>query len=132
MDNGIAEVEKLYDAVVVVESFKNDKLVSSGTGFVYKTEGNKAYIITNAHVVTNATKVEVMFTNHKSYEVKLVGQDVYADIAVLSIDKDKITSVAKLGSSEKARLEIRYLQSVPSDSEYSWTVTRGILSGKDV
>ena len=31
-----------------------------------------------------------MFTNHKSYEVKLVGQDVYADIAVLSIDKDRV------------------------------------------
>lgn len=133
VDNGIAEaVEKLYDAVVVVESFKNDKLVSSGTGFVYKTEGNKAYIITNAHVVTNATKVEVMFTNHKSYEVKLVGQDVYADIAVLSIDKDKITSVAKLGSSEKARLgDTLFTIGAPLDSEYSWTVTRGILSGKE-
>lgn len=133
VDNGIADaVEKLYDAVVVVGAFKNDKLASSGTGFIYKTEGNKAYIITNAHVVTGATKVEVMFTNRKSFEVKLVGQDVYADIAVLSIDKDKIISVAKLGSSEKARLgDTLFTIGAPLDSEYSWTITRGVLSGKD-
>ena len=39
-DNGIADaVEKLYDAVVVVESYQKGTMVSSGSGFVYKTEG---------------------------------------------------------------------------------------------
>ena len=40
IDKGIADaVEKLYDAVVVVGAYKNNEIISSGTGFVYKTKG---------------------------------------------------------------------------------------------
>lgn len=132
-ENGIADaVDKLYDAVVVVGSYKNGTLKSSGTGFVYKVEGNKAYIITNNHVVSTADKVKVKFTNNDVVEVELVGKDEYSDIAVLSVDKSKIISIAEIGSSEEARLgDTLFTIGAPLDSEYSWTVTRGILSGKD-
>lgn len=132
-ENGIADaVEKLYDAVVVVGSYKNGVLAASGTGFVYKVENKKAYILTNNHVVSGAEKVKVKFTNEEILDVKIVGADSYSDIAVLEIDKDKIISVAELGSSEKARLgDTLFTIGAPVDSEYSWTVTRGILSGKD-
>lgn len=132
-ENGIADaVEKLYDAVVVVGSYKNGVLQSSGTGFVYKVEGNKAYIITNNHVVSSAEKVKVKFTNNDIVEVEIVGTDEYSDIAVLSLDKNNIISIAEIGSSEKARLgDTLFTIGAPLDSEYSWTVTRGILSGKD-
>lgn len=132
-ESGIADsVDKLYDAVVVVGSFKEEKLTSSGTGFVYKVDGKKAYIITNAHVVSGGNKVKVQFTDGNTYDVELVSQDEYADIAVLSIDKDKTLLVAALGSSEDARLgDTLFTIGAPLDSEYSWTVTRGILSGKD-
>ena len=132
-ENGIADaVEKLYDSVVVVGSYKKGYLQSSGTGFVYKVEGNTAYILTNHHVVSGYDTIKVKFTNDKTYDVKVVGSDEYADIAVLSIDKDKIIKVADLGSSEKARLgDTVFTIGAPLESEYSWTVTRGILSGKD-
>jgi serine protease Do len=132
-ENGIADaVEKLYDAVVVVGSYKSGVLTSSGTGFVYKVDGNTAYILTNNHVVSGASKVKVKFTNSKVYEVKVVGSDEYSDIAVLSIDKSDIISVASIGSSTNARLgDTLFTIGAPIDSEYSWTVTRGILSGKD-
>lgn len=132
-ESGIADaVEKLYDAVVVVGSYKSDKLASSGTGFVYKVDDKKAYIITNAHVVNGSTDVKIKFTDGSNHDVNLVGQDEYADIAVLSIDKDKTISVAQIGSSEKARLgDTLFTIGAPLDYEYSWTVTRGILSGKD-
>lgn len=132
-ENGIADaVEKLYDAVVVVQNFQKNTQVASGTGFVYKTEGDKAYIFTNHHVINGASKVKVLFTNNKSYEVEIVGSDTYADIAVLKIDKDKIISVAQLGSYENARLgDTLFTIGAPLETEYSWTVTRGILSGKD-
>ena len=132
-EQGIADaVDKLYDAVVVVGSFKDERITSSGTGFVYKVAGKKAYIITNAHVVSGGNKVKVQFTDGNTYEVSLVGQDEYADIAVLSIDKDKILLTAELGSSEEARLgDTLFTIGAPLDSEYSWTVTRGVLSGKD-
>lgn len=132
-ENGIADaVDKLYDAVVVVGSYKSGVLSSSGTGFVFKTDGDTAYILTNNHVVSGATSVKVKFTNNKVYDVKVVGTDEYSDIAVLSIAKGNIISVASIGSSEKSRLgDTVFTIGAPIDSEYSWTVTRGILSGKD-
>lgn len=132
-ENGIADaVDKLYDAVVVVGSYKSGTLQSSGTGFVYKVDDKKAYILTNNHVVSSAEKVKVKFTNNEVIEVELVGKDEYSDIAVLSLDKNKIISIAEIGSSENARLgDTLFTIGAPLDSEYSWTVTRGILSGKD-
>lgn len=132
-DSGIADaVEKLYDAVVVVSAYKEDKLVSSGTGFVYKEVNKKAYILTNSHVVNGAQKVKVQFTDGNTYDVKIAGDDEYSDIAVLSIDKDKIIKKAELGSSEKVRLgDTVFTIGAPLNTEYSWTVTRGILSGKN-
>jgi len=132
-DQGIADaVEKLYDAVVVVNAFRGNTARGSGTGFIYKVEGNTAYVITNSHVVANSNRITLKFTDEKFHEAKLVGADEYSDIAVLSIDKDKIISVADLGSSEEARLgDTVFAIGAPVNIEYSWTVTRGILSGKD-
>ena len=133
-ENGIADaVEKLYDAVVVVGSYKKGVLTSTGTGFVYKVEGDNAYILTNNHVVTGAQGVKVKFTDNNTYDVEIVGADKYSDIAVLKISKDKIISIAEIGKSAASRLgDTVFTIGAPLDSEnYSWTVTRGILSGKD-
>lgn len=132
-ENGIADsVDKLYDAVVVVGSYKNGILVSSGTGFVYKVDNKNAYIITNNHVVNSAEKVKVRLTDDNIYEVDIEGKDEYSDIAVLKMDADKIISIAEIGASESTRLgDTTFAIGAPLDSAYSWTVTRGILSGKD-
>ena len=132
-ENGIADaVEKLYDAVVVVQNYQKNTLASSGTGFVYKTDGDKAYILTNAHVVSGASSVKLIFTNNQTFDAEIVGSDTYSDIAVLSVNKDNITQVAEIGSYQDARLgDTLFTIGAPLDTEYSWTVTRGILSGKD-
>lgn len=132
-DAGIADaVEKLYDAVVIVTSYKKDVISSSGTGFVYKVNNNTAYIMTNNHVIQGASKVNVQFTNGKVYEVKIVGTDEYSDIAVLSVGKDKILAVAEIGKNKNSRLgDTVFTIGAPLDSEYSWTITRGVISGKD-
>ncbi len=132
-DEGIADaVEKVYDSVVVVNTYIKGELYSSGTGFVYKTEDGTAYILTNNHVIDSADQVYVKFTNETVVEAKIVGSDVYSDIAVLSVDKDYIISVAEIGSSEDARLgDTVFAIGAPIGSAYSWSVTRGIVSGKD-
>lgn len=134
-ENGIADaVEKLYNAVVVVEIYANGNPVASGTGFVYKVDKNKAYILTNNHVVSNKGKVEVrvIFTNGSEEVVKVEGSDAYSDLAVLSLDADKILQVADIGSNESMRVgDTVFTIGAPLDTEYYWTVTRGILSGKD-
>ena len=132
-ENGIADaVEKLYDAVVVVESYQKGTLTSSGTGFVYKTDDKNAYILTNNHVISGATEVKVTFTNNQTETVKVVGSDEYTDIGLLSVAKDKVIKVAEIGKAEDTRLgDTAFVIGTPLGSEYSWTVTRGIISGKD-
>ena len=52
-DQGIADaVEKLYDAVVVVEVYSNNTLAASGTGFVYKTAGKIKVLFTFRLMIT--------------------------------------------------------------------------------
>ena len=132
-DTGIADaVEKLYDAVVVVGSYKNGVLSSSGTGFVYEEDDKYAYILTNSHVIDGATSVKVKFTNDNIEDVEVVGNDSYSDIAVLKISKDKVLKIAEIGTNENLRVgDTVFAIGAPLDNEYSWTVTRGILSGKD-
>jgi len=127
-DKGIADaVDKLYDATVVVASS-----VGSGTGFVYKIDGNTAYVITNAHVIGKSTSATIQFTDGSAQNVSVVGSDEYSDIAVLSTKKDNVISVAEIGGTEAMRLgDTVFAIGAPLSVEYSWTVTRGILSGKD-
>ena len=132
-DNGIADsVDKLYDSVVVVEVFQNDLLAASGTGFVYQKTGNKAYILTNNHVVASSKSVKVMFTDKTEVEAKIEGKDEYSDLAVLSVEANDKIKVADIGDNTKMRLgDTVFTIGAPLDTSYYWTVTRGVLSGKD-
>ena len=133
-ENGIADaVEKVYDSVVVVETYSGNQKYSSGTGFVFKTDDKYGYIITNYHVIANGNNVKVMFTNNEQVTAEIVGSDEYADIAILAVEKKHVLSVAEMGKSEDMRLgDTTFAVGAPIDSDiYSWSVTRGILSGKD-
>lgn len=132
-DTGIADaVEKVYDAVVVVSTYKDDKMIASGTGFVYKKEGNKYYLLTNHHVIEKGNKAMATFTNGKILETEIVGSDQYADIAVLALESDSDIKLVEIGSSKDVRVgDTAFAVGAPLDSAYSWTTTRGIVSGKD-
>ena len=131
-DTGIsASVNKVYDAVVIVENYVDKQLYATGTGFVYKTEGDTSYILTNSHVIQNSTDVKVVFTDENREEAEVVGSDTYSDIAVLAVDSDKIKTVAEIGDSTKLKVgDTAFTVGAPLDSAtYGWTVTRGVISG---
>ena len=132
-ERGIADaVEKVYDAVVVISTYKRENIVSSGTGFIYSKNGNKYYILTNYHVIESGDKVNVSFTNGDIVETTIVGYNEYSDIAVLSFETESNYTVAEIGSSEDSRVgDTTFAVGAPLDNAYSWTVTRGIISGKD-
>src|SRR5574344_1693104 len=133
-DTGIAEsVKKVYDSVVVVETYVNDQLYATGTGFVFKEDDNYGYILTNNHVISNGTTIKVIFTDNTEVEVSVVGSDSYSDIAVLKVNKENVLGIATIGSSTSMNVgDTTFAVGAPVDaSTYSWTVTRGILSGKD-
>ena len=133
VDNSIADaVEKAYDAVVVIEAYNNDTLKSTGTGFVYKKTGGKGYIMTNNHVVDGANNVKIIYSNGTTATADILGKETYSDIAVLTVKDDTVLSVVSLGDSTKMRLgDTVFTIGSPLGSEYSGTVTRGILSNKD-
>lgn len=133
VDEGLAEsVEKLNDAVVVVEAYSDLKQISSGSGFVYKVQKDEAYILTNNHVIAESKDIRVTFLNGENHKVEILGNELYSDIAVLKIDAKHVTMVAEIGKSEEIRLgDTVFAVGAPLASKYSGTVTRGIVSGKN-
>lgn len=132
-DKGIADaVDKLYDATVIVEVGTKDKISGWGSGFVYKTDDKYGYILTNAHVVESATKILIVNSKEEEIDGEVVGYDTYSDVAVVKIPAEKVISVAELGNTEDIRLgDTVFAIGTPVSLQYSFTVTRGILSGKN-
>ena len=133
-DEGIADaVDKVYDSVVIVKTYRRNQLYATGTGFVYKKTNGIYYLLTNYHVIQDGDKVEVVFTDNSTEQVTVKGGDKYSDIAVLTYDSTGTRPIAKVGSSIDMRVgDTVFAIGSPLDSSvYSWSVTRGVLSGKD-
>ncbi len=75
-------------------------LTGSGSGVVSSSDG---YIITNHHVVANATSYTVTFEDGRRYEAQLIGSDALTDLAVLQVSADDLTPI-RFGSSETLNL----------------------------
>lgn len=131
--NSIKEaVDRIYDSVLVVESYKNGRQTGSGSGFVYKKDEKQGYVITNHHVIEGATSVKVVNMEGQSVDAAVLGSDEYADIAVLSMDLSGVMKVAEIGDSSELELgDTLFTVGTPVDDAYRGTVTKGILSGKD-
>lgn len=125
-------VDNVYDAVVVVEGFKNNQLVSTGTGFIYKKNADKAYIITNHHVIGGLESVKVILSDKTVVDATIMGSEVYSDIGVLAVDANKVKHVAVLGDTNKLKVgDTLFTVGSPEGADYAGTVTKGILSSKD-
>ena len=71
-----------------------------GSGVILRSDG---YILTNNHVISEATRIDVSLENGKSYPATLVGKDEASDLAMLKIDARGLPE-ASFASSEKARV----------------------------
>lgn len=98
---------------------------ASGSGVIISEDG---YIVTNNHVVANASQVEVTLHNNKSYKAKVVGTDPATDIAVIKIEASGLKYL-KLADSDKLRLG-QWVLAIGSPYELKGTVTAGIVSAK--
>ncbi len=127
-----AAVDKIYDAVAMVSAYQNDTLISTGSAFVYKTDNNYGYLLTNYHVVEGADSVTLTMSDDTEAEATVLGGDEYLDLAVLRVDKSNVSMVANIGNSEDMNLgDTVFTVGTPMGEEYRGTVTSGILSGKD-
>lgn len=133
VENSISSsVDKVYGSTVVVVASAKGKQISTGTGFIYKTKGGKAYIMTNNHVIDSADSVAVEFNDSSErITATIVGGDKYADIAVLTI-KDNNYKTVEIGENDSLKLgDTIFTVGSPMGITYKGTVTKGILSGKE-
>lgn len=130
---GISQsVNKIYDSVVMIENYQSGKLTGSGSGFVYKKDEKYGYIMTNQHVVEDATGVKVLFASGKKVDAEILGGDSYLDIAVVRVPVENIIAVASIGSTEDLSLgEQVFTVGTPVGEEYFNSVTGGYISGLD-
>ncbi len=123
-------IKNVYDSVVYIEVSGPKISGASGSGFVYKKDDKYGYILTNYHVIEDATKFVVTFNDNEQVEASLVNGDEYYDIAVLKVDVSKVKGVATLGSSSSAELgDTVFTVGAPLGKDYMGTITRGIISG---
>ncbi len=131
-------IDKVSDAVVGVVNIQQDNFWSpggeagTGSGVVYKKENGKAFIVTNHHVVENASQLEVSLKDGTRVPAKLLGSDVLSDLAVLEIDAKHVKKVAEFGNSDAVKLgEPVIAIGNPLGLQFAGSVTQGIISGKN-
>jgi len=125
-----ASVDKVYDSVVMIENYKSKSLQGTGSGFVYKVDKERGYIMTNQHVVDGSTSLKVRLTNGEEVDAKLLGGDEYLDIAIVSIPAKSVIKVATIGKTKSLKLgDAIFTIGSPVGEEYFNTVTSGIISG---
>jgi len=99
--------------------------VGTGSGVVISSDG---YIITNNHVIKNATEIEVTLNNKKNYKAKLIGTDATNDIALLKVDAESLSYVT-FGDSNNIKIG-EWVLAVGNPYNLTSTVTAGIISAK--
>src|ERR1035438_5004081 len=95
----------------------------SGSGIIITEDG---YILTNNHVVENASKVTVTLNDKRSFDAKVMGTDPLTDLAVIKIDA-KSLPVAFLGNSDELKVG-QWVMAIGNPLALSSTVTAGIVS----
>ncbi len=99
---------------------------SLGSGFVIDPSG---VVVTNNHVVGEATDIEVIFTDGSKLKAEVVGKDPKIDLAVLRVKTDKPLKSVKFGDSEKMRIG-QWVMAVGNPFGLGGSVTAGIISAR--
>lgn len=97
----------------------------SGSGVIVSSEG---YIITNNHVIDDASEIEVILNDNSKYTAKIVGTDPSTDLAVLKIEAKNLPAIP-LGNSDDLRVG-EWVLAVGNPFNLTSTVTAGIVSAK--
>ena len=101
-------------------------MVGSGSGVIISPDG---YIVTNNHVIANASNLEVTLNNNKTYTAKLIGTDPSTDIALIKVDGEDDLPYVAFGDSNNVKLG-EWVLAVGNPFNLTSTVTAGIISAK--
>ena len=105
---------------------KQTPQIGTGSGVIISPDG---FIVTNNHVIDNASQLEVTLNNKKTYEAEVVGSDKDSDIALLKINADEQLPYLAFGDSDNAKVG-EWVLAVGNPFSLTSTVTAGIVSAK--
>ena len=100
--------------------------IGMGSGVIISKDG---YVITNNHVIENASTIEITTNNNKTYKASLLGSDEVADIAVLKIDSNETFPYIRFADSDQTKIG-EWVLAVGNPFNLTSTVTAGIISAK--
>ncbi|EZH66160.1 serine protease [Bacillaceae bacterium JMAK1] len=138
-------VDAVSDAVVGVFNLQNTSFwggaagqqeegieAGTGSGVIYKVEGDRAFVVTNEHVIQGSDELEVSLSEGQRVPAELVGSDIWTDLAVLTIDAENVDTVADFGNSDNLRAgEPAIAIGNPLGPRFARTVTLGIISATE-
>lgn len=110
---------------------------SCGSGIIISNDGEYLYIVTNAHVVEDATTLSVSFVDNSVYEAQLCGADEAVDLAVLKLalsdmSSDTLSQIAVITLGDSDALEVgEQVVAIGNALGYGQSVTTGIVSALD-
>lgn len=129
----VAIAQKVTPSIVGVKTYGTynywgqqipNQELGSGSGIIFREDG---YIVTNYHVIENATKVSITLSDGNVYDAQIIGSDSSSDLAVLKIDKTGLPA-AQFGNSDELQVG-ELVVAIGNPLGYENTVTDGIVSG---
>lgn len=106
--------------------YKSAPQLGSGSGVIISSDG---YIVTNHHVIDNASELSVTLNNNSTYEAKIIGSDPLTDIALIKIEIEESLPYLSFGDSDMAKIG-EWVLAVGNPFNLTSTVTAGIISAK--
>lgn len=102
------------------------EMVGTGSGVIISPDG---YIITNNHVIENASELSVTLNNNRTYPAEIVGADAKTDIALIKLESEETFPFVTFGDSDEVRIG-EWVLAVGNPFNLTSTVTAGIVSAK--
>lgn len=125
-------VKRAMPNVVGVVRYRNNRENGTGSGVIYKLTDKNAYIITNQHVINEADKIEVAFSDETRVQANIIGQDIITDLAIITIPRGKINSYMEFADSDELQVgEFVLAIGNPLGLNFYGSTTLGIVSSTE-
>ncbi len=125
-------IKRASPSVVAVVRYKDNRESGTGSGVVYKLTEDKAYVVTNFHVIDDNDKIEVAFQNEIRVEAEIIGQDMITDLAVITIPRGNQSDYMEFSDSNHLQVgEFVFAIGNPLGLNFYGSATLGIISSTE-
>lgn len=128
-------IDKSSNSVVGINTINSNQIIGTGSGVMYRKDGNQVYIVTNYHVIENGDSFEVVLADNNTItrsDIELIGSDQYTDLAVLKAEIDFDVTIAEFSDSDSLKVgEFVVAIGNPLGLDFFGTTTLGIISGSE-